>query len=248
MRLPQLKRRVNISLLAVLALNLALWGGSRHFYAKWAGVPPVPTKAGAVMMTLGDPELAYRTGALTLQHLGDGGGMVTPLKDYDYNALGKWLWLLDSLDPASEHVPYIAAYYFAGVQKEAWGKCAVLVDYLGTVGNSPVGEKWRWLAQAVYLARHRLNDLHRALDLAYKLSHIRPLGGPLPSWAVQMPAFVLRDQGEKEASKELMEAQLLSEKDLPQDEVDFMTRFLIQQLGVPREEVDSLLLRRAQKP
>lgn len=238
------RRRINLALLAALALNLALWLGSSRLYAKWAGVPPVPSEAGAVMATLGDRQFSYRSHALVLQHLGDGGGQVTPLKEYDYGRLGQWFALLYSLDPASDHLPHIAALYFGGL-KEAPRETKVVVDFLERAGSVPVGEKWRWLAHASYLARHRMDDLDRALDLAYKLSRMQLVdGGEMPAWARQMPAFVLKEQGDKEAAKQLMESMLLSEKNLVPQEVNAISAYLTGQLGIPKEEVDALLERR----
>ena len=83
------RQRINFFLAAALAMNVALWAGSRFMYAQWSGVPPVPSKDGALMMTLGDAEFSFRTNALDLQNLGDSGGQTTPLYAYDYKKLLK---------------------------------------------------------------------------------------------------------------------------------------------------------------
>jgi hypothetical protein len=240
------RRDINFCLLSILLLNIAFWAGSRQFFAKWAGVPPPPARAGAVSMTLGDTELAFRAGALTLQHLGDGGGQVTPLKDYDYKKVGQWLDLLDSLDPASEHPPLVAAFYF-GALRDKPQSTAVLVDYLARVGDSPVGEKWRWLAEAAFLARHRMNDMNRALDVAYTLSRLRLDGGrELPAWAREYPAFILKAEGDKASARKLMEAMLETEEN--PNEVRFIQDFLIRQLGTDPAEVEAVMRKRTAKP
>jgi hypothetical protein len=245
MAFADLKRRINLFLAAALALNLALWTGSHKLYARWAGVPPVPSKPGAAMMTLGDPELSYRTGALTLQNLGDSGGQVTPLEAYDYAALGRWLDLLDDLDPASEHLPAVAAYYF-GMVRDKPESTAVIVRYLTKVGRRPVDDKWRWLTQAAFLAQHRMKDLHLALDIAYTLSKMRPADGrELPAFAREYPAFILREQGEKDAARRLMEEQLLIEQN--PGEVNYIKSFLIEQIGVDPAEVEAIMKRRGWK-
>lgn len=234
------KQGVTLALLVVLAVAVAFWQGSSDIEARWAGVPPVPSMRTATLMTLGDRELAYRSGALTLQTLGDGGGRVVPLKDYDYHKLGAWFDVLDELDPASDHVPMIAAYYFGASYVP--GDIAVIVKYLSRIGDSPAGQKWRWLAHAAYLARHRMDNLDLALDLAYKLTRIQPLNGkPLPIWARQMPAFLLNAQGDKAASRQLIEEMLSSADDLHPNEVNFMKGYLVEQLGVSPQEVDRIL-------
>lgn len=234
-----LRHRVNVMLALCCAATVALWMGSSHVQAKWSGVPPVPSRSGAVMMTLGDTQFSYRFGAITLQNLGNTGGNVVAVKDYDYKKLGEWFWLLHGLDPASNHVPMMAAYYFGATPVKE--DLAVVVDYLAEVGQIPVGNKWRWLAHAVFLARHRMHDLDRALDYAYRLSKMEPAGDTLPLWARQMPAFVLSEQGEKDSSRKIVEEILLTADDLHPNEVNFMAAYLVEQLGVSQDEVQRIL-------
>lgn len=231
-----------LGLFVFLALNTFFWTGARDVFMKWGGVPPVPTKTGALAMSLGDTELAFRLGAFTLQGLGDGGGQTARMSDYDYKKLERWFWLMNELDPASDHVPMLASYYFSASSKKE--DIMVLVNYLGTVGQSPYGSKWRWLAQAVLMARHKLNNLDLALDLAYKLSKMQPIGETLPHWARQMPAFVLAAKGDKEDARKLMEDMLLTSERFHPNEVNFMKGYLIEQLGVPPEEVEALMKKR----
>lgn len=234
------KSAVTFALLGVVVLAVVFWQGSSVLEARWAGVPPVPSMNTATLMTLGDSQLAYRSGALTLQTLGDGGGRVVPLKEYNYEKLGQWFDVLDSLDPAADHVPMIAAYYFGASRVPS--DIAVIVDYLGRIGDNPVGQKWRWLGHAAYLSRHRMDNMDLALDLAYKLARIEPADGkPLPIWARQMPAFLLNAQGDKQSSRILIEQMLSSADDLHPNEVNFMKGYLAEQLGVPQQEIDQIL-------
>lgn len=233
------RQLVNVAAVAFLGLNALFWTASSDLFARWEGVPPVPTRECALMMTLGDSQFSYRFGAITLQNLGDGGGQTIPLKDYNFEKLGKWFWLLNYLDPASDHVPMLAAYYFGAVRTPK--DVAVLVDYLGQIGQSPYGSKWRWLVQAIFLARHRLHDLHQALDLAYKLSRMEPVGDTLPEWARQMPAFVLKEQGDKQAARKIVEDLLASSQHFHPNEVNFMKGYLVDQLGVDPKEADQII-------
>lgn len=235
--------RIKIVFALLLGLNLAFWAGSRDVYSKWEGVPPVPSPRGAITMTLGDPEFSYRFLAITLQNLGDTGRDITPLKGYNYERLGQWFFLLHQLDPASDHVPMVAAYYFGGtrVPKDA----AQVVKYLSTAGNIPVGEKWRWLAHAAFMAQHKMHDLTLALDLAYKLAKM-PNSAEMPQWARQMPAFILSEKGDKAAARKLMENMLVTEKNMHPNEINFIKAYLIEQLGVDPAEVEALVRMRAE--
>jgi len=236
------RTRANILLAAALALNLAFWAGSKFIYAKWEGVPPVPTRDGAAMMALGDTQFAYRLGAITLQNLGDSGGRVTPIRSYDYARLGAWFKLLDDLDPASDHVPMLAAYYFGATRVPA--DVAVVVDYLSVAGVRPIGSKWRWLVHAIFLARHRLGDLQLALDLAYKLSKMQLVDDAMPAWARQMPAFVLKEQGDREDARKIITELLLTGHGFHPNEINFMKSYLTEDLGVPPAEVERIMSER----
>ena len=233
------RRLVNAAAIVILGFNALLWLATSNIYARWEGVPPVPSRDGALMMTLSDPQFSYRFGAITLQNLGDTGGQTTPLKDYSYEKLGKWFWLLNDLDPASNHVPMLAAYYFGATR--APKDVAVLVDYLGVIGQNPYGNKWRWLVQAIFFARHRLHDMKLSLDLAYKLAKMQPVGDTLPEWARQMPAFVLKEQGDKQAARKIVEDLLTSSQHFHPNEVNFMKSYLVEQLGVDQKEADQIV-------
>ena len=221
-----------------LFLCTVLWFGSHLVQAKWPGVPPVPSDRGAAAMALGDRQFSFRMGALTLQQLGDDGGRTTPLKNYDYAGIAAWFRLLGKLDPVSDHVPLIAAYYFGATREPAQAK--ILAAYLGEVGQNPSGEKWRWLAHAVFLARYRANDLDYALELAYKLAALQlDRERELPIWARQMPAFVLTARGEKDAARAIMGGILLTDKHLKPQEINFIKGFLTERLGVDEKDKDA---------
>lgn len=235
----QLRFRINLFLALALAVNVAFWFGAHETFAQWGNVPPVPTKNGARIMTLGDEQFSYRFGAITLQNLGNSGGRVTAVKDYDYQKLGQWFWLLNDLDPASNHIPMLAAYYFGATQKPE--DVAVVVKYLGAIGQNPAGNKWRWLVHAIFLARHRMDNLGLALDMAYALSRIEPVGDVLPAWARQMPAFVLAEQGEKQSARKIIEEILMTATGLHPNEVNFMRDYLVEEMGVPEQEVRQII-------
>lgn len=211
--------------LAVLA-QAAVWAAARDAQAAWLNVPPVPRSAGA--LALADPQLAYRATGLMLQNMGDMGGRVTPLKDYDYAALGRWFELSAELDPRAAYVPHLAAYYFGATQDPS--QLGPLIDYLARVGAVEAPGAWRWLAQAVYLARYRMGDMARARALAGALSAIAAERGGLPSWARNMEAYVLADMGEKEAATALLLAILAESDGMDPTEVNATVDYLCREL------------------
>lgn len=175
---------------------------------RWLNVPPIPSDFSVRSFGLGDTQFAYRILCVLIQNLGDTGGRLNVFPSYDYDRLVRWFRLMDRLDPESDYIPFLAAYYFSAVQTPE--KLDPLIAYLAEVGSRPQveGEKWRWLLQAIFLARHRQDDLDKALGLSKKLADIYREGMPL--WTRHMSAFIYTETGEKEAALQIM-ASILQE-------------------------------------
>jgi hypothetical protein len=192
--------------LILLLGNTVFWLSSKDIQKIWLNVPTAPSEIKTNLTFLGDKQLAYRSYATMLQNIGSIDGHNISLKNYDYSKLKEWFFLEYALDPHSDIVPLLAAYYFGGVSDEA--KLSHVLDFLSVAGQNPEGEKWRWLGHAVYLARHQMQDNDRALELAYLLSENK--SPDLADWAKQMPAFILQDQGESDLAYKIMLNVLIS--------------------------------------
>ena len=228
------ERKLWFFFLVVLLVNCAVWSLTRHRQAQWLNVPPVPSQMTVSISALGDMQFAYRSLAVMLQNLGDMGGRITPLKDYNFDRLAEWFFLMRDLDPRSNYVPYIASYYFGAVNGDDVGeKLRPLIAYLHEEGNSAEGAKWRWLAHAVYLARFKLKDLDYAYQLALDLARLG-YEKDLPHWTRQMPVFILNAKGDKEAALSLMMGILSSVGDkIHPSEVNFTRSYICEQILTP---------------
>lgn len=235
--------RDNLSLYIVFAifivLNIALWSQTHKLRQVWSNVPPATTVRGTMMMNMGDAQLAYRRNGLMLQNLGNQGGASTSLKEYNYDLLKGWFLLQDKLDPVANFTPYLAAYYFGATQNPE-GQLGPLLDYLEEQGQRPEADKWRWLAQAVYLARYKKQDMARASELANRLSNL-PIAD-LPMWAKAMPAFVSRAEGDKEAAYTIMMGILASSaKSLNPYEIKLLRDNICEQTLTPEQAAKNQL-------
>ena len=214
--------------------NMLFWMESRSIQSLWRNVPPAPEAHRAGMMTLGDDQLAYRVYATMLQNLGSSGGRYVSLKEYDFKRLKNWFLLEDKLDPVSDAVPMMAAYYYGGVKDS--DKLDHVLDYLSFVGERPIAEKWRWLGHAVYLARYQQKDNDKALALAYKLAANK--NPDLGDWAKQMPVFLLQAKGETELAYEIMLGILQSNVDkMHPNEINFMRDYICNTLLKDRPDI-----------
>lgn len=214
-------------LLVFLSFQILLWTQVRNLQPRWLNVPPPPKSHTASGVTLGDKQFAYRSYGVRLQNMGDYGGNVTPLRDLDYNLLGKWFDVLDSLDHKSNFLPMMVAYYFASTDDP--NQLDPVIGFLRKVGirDAHYYKKWRWLVSAIYYARHKQKDLDKALEMAYELAALNEQGVELPSWALNMPSFIKLEQGDKSAAFS-MTIQILQEsaEEMHPNEVNFMVDYL----------------------
>lgn len=230
--------RLYLCFTVAIALNVAFWLHARTMLPSWGNVPPVPTATSAAFSMLGDTGAAYRMLGYTLQNLGNTGGKYEPLKNYDYAQLEKWFFATHDLDPRANFVPFLAAYYFGGIEDEP-ERISHVTNYLAEAGADPYPQKWRWLAQAVFFARFKEKDMDKALMLANRLA---ALPTDLPPWAKQMPAFVNMAMGNKQASYELMVHMLKTEGDkLPANEINAMVAYICERTLTRAEAAENPL-------
>ncbi len=191
--------KLYLALFIITSLNIGLWFYSSNIYTKWTNVPPAPKMSSAKISFLDDISLGYRVYGLALQNFGSI-GQTQNLKAYNYDNLGRWFVLMDALDSKSHFMPYMAAYYFGATPDEKQLK--PVIAYLEKAGMKPGPQNWRWLAQAAYLARHRMKDMDEALRIARKLGSIyKP---PMPIWTRNMEPMLKADLGDKQAAYLLM--------------------------------------------
>lgn len=229
------EKKVRVALMLALAVNFSFWLSVRGVRREWGNVSRAPHEAFSAIYGVGDKSFSYRINGLMLQNSGDSGGRVSALKDYDYERLKEWFFLQDKLDPVSDFMPYLAAYYFGGVQEPE--KYRPVLDYLEMVGARPEGIKWRWLVHAVFFARHKLKDLEKSLALAQVLSSNESVNAP--SWIHQMPAFVLSAKGDKKESYALLVRTLNDSAEQMSAEEIMSTRFFICRQVLDKDDAKS---------
>lgn len=213
--------------LAIL-LQLAFWYNTRDMKPQIEILPLLPGKDATLASSFGDEEFYFRVLGLEMQNAGDGFGTVTPLKDYDYELLSKWFSLLDSLNSESNFIPAVASYYYGMTQYEP--DTIYLIDYLynHSVGN--LKEKWWWMIQAVNLANYRLKDKQIALQLAEILADDKNI--TVPMWVKQLPAIIKLQLGERDEAFFIIKKLLENEKNLSDEELNFMYFFIKDRLNM----------------
>ncbi len=224
-------------LAVAVGISVVLWALTYRLQPLWPNVPPAPSVKTVPFLGLGDAQLAYRSLAYQLQVIGNTSGQSTPLDKYDYNRLGDWFQILHRLDGRSEYVPYLAAYYFGSTQ-EPRRQLGPVVDYLTLAGLEPYPGKWRWLAQATYMAFHARGDRELGLRLAHRLAALPQ--ADMPHWAKQMPAILEGARGNKAEAVKLMSSILVATLNNPLKkpdaiEINFMVDFICERMLEPAE-------------
>ena len=221
------KYLLNFLLIAVFSLQIIFWSRTKHIKPEMTIVPKAPSEKTINLLSLGDKQFFFRYSGFKIQNAGDSWGRFTALKDYNYQELIKWFYLLNNLDNISNYPPSMAAYYYGQTQNT--DDTIYIIDYLRQHAKTNIREKWWWLIQAVYLANHRLKDKKIALEIAYELNAV-PADVDMPIWARQMPAFIHEQLGENDAAKKIILGISNNFDDLSESEQNFMKYFIIERL------------------
>lgn len=197
--------RVGLPLLLLLQLTWhGLSPGPRASRVQLATPPPASLMQ---LMALGEPRTLAAAGALRLQFHDTRPGRSIPFRELDYGRVRTWLERLLELAPASEY-PLLLAVRIYGQVNDADRQRQMLEFVRASFLQRPL-DRWRWLAEATIIARHRLGEPRLALEYARLLArHTDP--GEIPYWARDLQLVLLQDLGELESARILIGGMLAS--------------------------------------
>jgi len=168
----------------------------------WPPSPPL-----ARLMAFGDAPALGRAMMLGLQAYDVQPGVSLPFRSLDYTRVIAWLRLVLSLHPASQYALLSAAHLYA--ESPDLQRTRQMLDFIHQSFLQDPDHRWPWLAHAVVLARHRLQDQPLALFYAREL-RLHVSEGAAPPWVRQMEALALADLGQREAARVLLGGMLAS--------------------------------------
>lgn len=188
-----------------------------------ADLPSAPSPAALRLASLDEPQAAARLAMLYLQAFDLGGANSLPYRNLDYSRLIDWLRAILELDPRSEYPLFSAARIYAEVPDAA--RTRLMLEFIYDEFRKDPDRRWRWLAHATLIAKHRLGDL--ALARRYAAAIDRLAGkAALPLWARHMEFFILEDMNELEAAKIMLGGLLASGAIKDPNEARFLQRRL----------------------
>lgn len=208
---------------AALASQLALKALEPRPAATGAALPEAPPIAALRLASLGEPTAAANLLSLYLQAFDTQPGISIPFKDLDYDRVEDWLIRILQLDPPGQYPLLMATQVYSQVPDET--KQRKMLDLAYRQFLLDPNQRWRWLAHAAIMAKHRLHDLGLALRYARAINQ-HATSAEVPHWARQMYIFVLEDMGEHETAKILLGGLLASGTITDAHEVRFLTQRL----------------------
>ena len=210
-------------LAAALALQLAFKTQEPRPAATGADLPQAPPIAALRLASLGEPIAVANLLSLYLQAFDTQPGISIPFKDLDYDRVEDWLVRILQLDPPGQYPLLMATQVYSQVPDEK--KQRQMLDLAYRQFLLDPNRRWRWLAHAAIMAKHRLNDPGLALRYARAIDQ-HATSAEVPHWARQMHIFVLEDMGEHETAIILLGGLLASGAITDPHEARFLTERL----------------------
>jgi hypothetical protein len=170
------------------------------------------------VFSLGDPIVSAKILMLWLQAFDNQSGQFFSYKQLNYTALQQWMEQILLLDPQTQY-PLLAASHLYSTVKEPLKQKQMLEFVYNQFFIDP-GRRWPWLAHAIIVAKHRLNDLPLALKYAQAIA--THTTDDMPGWAREMQIFILEDMGELEQARLIIGGMLTSGKVTDLNEIKFL--------------------------
>ncbi|HUP94875.1 MAG TPA: hypothetical protein VM164_08195 [Burkholderiales bacterium] len=171
--------------------------------------------------SLGEPIPLAHLSVLYLQAFDNQPGISIPYRELDYGSVQAWLKRALELDPEGQYPLMMAAQLYAQVPDEA--KQRQMLAFVHREFMRDPDRRWRWLAHAAIVAKHRLKDMPLALRYAEDITRY---ASSALHWARQMRIFILEDMGEAQAAAVLLGGLLASGEVMDAAEIRFLTERL----------------------
>lgn len=164
-------------------------------------LPDLPAAPVLRAVGLGDPIPLAQLLTLYLQAFDNQPGISIPFLQLDYGRVERWLNTALELDSRGQYPLLMAAQVYGQVPDRT--RQRQMLDLVYRRFQDDPNRRWRWLAHASIMAKHRLQDGRLALHYARALRE-QATGPQVPGWARQMEIFLHEDAGEYAAARALL--------------------------------------------
>ena len=216
-------KRVIVVLLAAL-LGQLVWHAMRPPASATAvKLPDPPSKAVLQAVSMGEPVALSRLLMLWLQAFDNQPGISIPFKDLDYDRVIAWLNVILALDQRSRYPLLSASRIYAEVPDNE--RSRKMLEFVYRKFMLDPNHRWPWMTQAVFVAKHHIDDPNLAMKYARAL-RLYATAADVPAWAREMELFILEDMGDVEDAKILIGGLLNSGVIKDRNELKFFTERL----------------------
>lgn len=184
-----------------------------------------PSLKSMQLASFGEPISLSKLSMLYLQAFDNQAGNQIALSKLDYQQVQAWLSRIIELDPPSQYPLFAASYLYGEVANQ--NKQRVMLNFIYQEFLKDPNHRWRALAHATTLAKHRLKDLALARQYAQAL-RLYATSDKVPNWAKQMEVFILEDMDELQSAKILLGGLLQNGNIHDPHEVKFLEQKLIE--------------------
>jgi len=219
--LAAVSRRTWSVFVAALLIHLTCQSLAPRPSAQASALRDPPPTAWLRAASLGEPVAFAQLLTLYLQAFDNQPGVSIAFARLDYAVVIDWLSALIDLDPAAQYPLMMASHVYSQIADET--KQRAMLDFVRQQFLRDPERRWRWLAHAALIAKHRLHDMPLALRYAEDIARN---ARSAPGWARQMRIFILEDMGESEAAAVLLGGLLESGEVTDTNEMRFLTQRL----------------------
>lgn len=210
-------------LAALLAAQLGLQAAAPRPVARADELRDPPPAWVLRVAAAGEPNVLGPLTALRLQAFDNQPGLSIPFRDLDYARVAAWLRAILAADPAGQYPMMMATHVYSQVPDDA--RVRVMLELVHEQFLQDPARRWRWMADAVIAAKHRLHDNTLALAWARDITRLAP---GAPDWARQMQIFILEDMGEVESARIMLGGLVVGGQITDPQEIHFLTERLKQ--------------------
>jgi len=217
--------RAVVGLLVLALIAQVGWQGAQpRPVAQASALRALPATPVLQAASLGEPVAFAQLLSLYLQAFDNQPGISIPFLALDYARVITWLKGVLDLDPAGQYPLMMASQLYGRVPDAA--RQRQMFEFVHQEFLRDPNRRWRWLAHAAIMAKHRLGDPRLALRYAEDITRH---AGVASGWARQMRIFMLEDLGEVEEATILLGGLLATGEVTDEREIRFLTERLQQQ-------------------
>lgn len=196
--LSEVPKPVLALLACALALQIALKAGNPVVPPAASDLHAPPGESTLRLASLGDPIPLAKVLMLYLQSFDLQALNRVPYQALNYDTVQHWLLRILWLDPKGQYPLMAASRLYAEVPDET--KVRQMLEFIHRQFTADPNRRWRWLAHAAAIAKHRLRDLPLARRYAAAIQQ-HATEANVPLWAKQMEIFILEDMNELQTAR-----------------------------------------------